>query len=200
MLLNGIRQDRHERASVLPDGRIVYPSHSATSLTEQGQDTQRFRERRVDHGFHHVRVQLVVYASFQTQRITVQIQLLQIRHRILAHDELRQMIVCSLTPPLPRPTPKLQRVQEGQTVIINRDRAQPVRYTSALRPPPTVQEQLLQRRHVLLREADRLQSVGYTSLSTPSLTAHVQRLQHGEVRGSQRREEAVHVALVQIVA
>lgn len=110
------------------------------------------------------------------------------------------MIVCALTSPLPCPTAKLQRVQEGQTVIINRDRVQSVRYASTLHPPPTVQEQLLQRRHVLLREVDRLQPIGYTSLSTPTLTAHVQRLQNGEVRGGQRRQEAIHVALVQIVA
>ena len=63
VLLHRLGQDRNERLRVLRDRRVVYVSPSTPTRTEQRQDRQRLGERRLHHRAHHLRAQLVVYAS-----------------------------------------------------------------------------------------------------------------------------------------
>ena len=76
VLLHRLGQDRNERLRVLRDRRVVYVSPSTPTRTEQRQDRQRLGERRLHHRAHHLRAQLVVYASRAAAAPTVQEQLL----------------------------------------------------------------------------------------------------------------------------
>ena len=139
VLLHRLGQDRNERLRVLRDRRVVYASPPTPTRTEQRQDRQRLGERRLHPRAHHLRAQLVVYASRAAAAPTVQVQLLQRGHRALAHVQLRQVVVYT-SPPMPTPTAQLQRLQVRQAARVDHHALESVRYASAPRRTPTVQE------------------------------------------------------------